>query len=128
MGRYIFGDIEGKCAVGLQSSNFADRFGKIGYQPEYLEYIYSREDIPDVKRELKSMRKVYGRQFAKIRLYFKDKNTYSTADMAEALNLTVDELIIYLREFYDYRFGIRLLEKLCNLEDDYADVRFSVEL
>ena len=38
MGRYYSGDIEGKFAFGIQSSDAADRFGVIGQPPEYLQY------------------------------------------------------------------------------------------
>tara|TARA_R110000765_G_scaffold311078_2_gene404280 strand:- start:549 stop:902 length:354 start_codon:yes stop_codon:yes gene_type:complete len=53
MGRYYSGDIEGKFWFAVQDSNCADRFGSEGYQPEYLEYYFDDEQLPDVEAEIK---------------------------------------------------------------------------
>ena len=43
MGRYYWGDIDGKFAFAIQSSNDADFFGVQGYQPEQLQYNFEAE-------------------------------------------------------------------------------------
>ena len=45
MGRYYSGDIEGKFWFTVQSSNAADRFGSIGYEPSYLEYYFDEDNF-----------------------------------------------------------------------------------
>ena len=55
MGRYYSGDIEGKFWFAVQSSNAADRFGSIGYEPDYLEYYFNEDNLPDVQKELKKI-------------------------------------------------------------------------
>jgi len=52
MGRYITGDIDRKLWFAVQSSNAADRFGIIGYEPAYLEYKFEQEDLEKVQEEL----------------------------------------------------------------------------
>ena len=52
MGRYYSGDIEGKFWFALQSSNCADRFGREGQTPSYLDYYFDIDDLPEVEAEI----------------------------------------------------------------------------
>ena len=52
MGRYYYGDIEGKFWFAVQSSDAADRFGVIGEEPHYLEYDFTEDDLEEVEEEL----------------------------------------------------------------------------
>ena len=58
MGRHYLGDIEGKFWFAVQSSNAADRFGSIGYEPGYLEYYFDEDDLPGVQQELKNIEEI----------------------------------------------------------------------
>ena len=53
MGRYYNGDIEGKFWFAVQGSNCADRFGYEGEPPNYLEYYFDEEALPEVEAEIK---------------------------------------------------------------------------
>lgn len=53
MGRYYSGDIEGKFWFAVQGSNCADRFGYEGEPPNYLEYYFDEEALPEVEAEIK---------------------------------------------------------------------------
>jgi len=52
MGRYYYGDIDGKFWFGVQSSDAADRFGKTGHAPSHLEYYFEIDDLPMVGKEI----------------------------------------------------------------------------
>ena len=53
MGRYYSGDIEGKFWFGVQSSDDASFFGGEMYEPNYIEYEFSKEDLKDIKKGIK---------------------------------------------------------------------------
>ena len=57
MGRYISGDIERKLWFAVQASDAADRFGVEGQHPNYLEYYFDEDDLPEVTKEIKSIEK-----------------------------------------------------------------------
>jgi hypothetical protein len=80
MGRYIYGDIESKLWFGVQSSDDADFFGVTGYQPDYLEYEFEKEDLESVREglkkceeELKDYKDII-EKFFKSHKYFNDKD------------------------------------------------------
>ena len=50
MGRHYTGDIEGRFAFAIQSSDDANFFGVTGTQPELLAYYFEKEDLPKVKK------------------------------------------------------------------------------
>lgn len=50
MGRYYDGDIRGKFWFGVQPSDDADYFGVEGYQPNYLEYNFDTDNLPDIEQ------------------------------------------------------------------------------
>ena len=52
MGRYYEGDIEGKFWFGIQSSDDADFFGSIGFQPDYLEYYFDEKHLSKIQQGL----------------------------------------------------------------------------
>ena len=60
MGRYYSGDIEGKFWFAVQRSDAADRFGVTGQEPGYLEYDFSKENLPQIKKELTKIKKTIG--------------------------------------------------------------------
>ena len=60
MGRYYTGDIEGKFWFGIQSSNAADRFGVMGYEPDYIVYNFQEEDLEGVEQEIKNIEETLG--------------------------------------------------------------------
>ena len=54
MGRYYFGDIEGKFAFAIQSSDAADRFGVSGEQ-NTLSYYFGSDNLDTIEEELKNI-------------------------------------------------------------------------
>jgi len=114
MGRYYSGDIEGKFAFAIQSSDAADRFGVIGQPPGYLQYNYSKDDLKELQKELKHIEDTFGPQKQALKIYF---DLYKTQDDAP---LSFDSYIkegglpklteSQLSEYYDYFLGRKILE------------------
>jgi|TARA_R100000482_G_scaffold121911_1_gene68619 hypothetical protein len=57
MGRYYYGDIEGKFMFAVQPSDAGERFGayEVPIEPEYLDYKVERNSYDDICNELESI-------------------------------------------------------------------------
>jgi len=114
MGRYYSGDIEGKFAFGVQSSAAADRFGKPGCAPGYLEYYYEDDNMPELKLELKVIEESLGAHKRALQIYFDLYKTEYDAPMdfpeylkrAELPKLTGEQY----KEYVDYALGRQILD------------------
>jgi hypothetical protein len=100
MGRYYSGDIEGKFWFAVQSSNAADRFGSIGYEPSYIEYNFYEEHLEDVQAELKRIEDKLGDKMQVIDKFFEENISYSDEKL-EKVGITPFEL----SEYADYGLG-----------------------
>jgi hypothetical protein len=126
MGRYYSGDINGKFLFAVQSSNAADRFGSMGYEPNYLEYSFSREDHFDkVKNELDSIRTTIGEENIKLLDdFFEQNNFYNNTTMKEFNDNLPDIWDKHKSDYADYRLGLQIYNYL--LDHDYCE--FTAEL
>jgi hypothetical protein len=125
MGRYYYGDIDGKFWFGVQSSDAADRFGVIGSEPSYIEYYFSKDDLPEVEAELDRIVKGLGDNFEKIRNFFDNQNGYNDIMVAHALGIEEEEKVKYIiSEYADYTLGVKIRDHL--LQNDYCS--FTAEL
>lgn len=111
MGRYINGEIEGKCWFGVQPSDFADRFGQVGVQ-NHIEYTYTDEDLPSVEEELKHIRENLGNYYDMFVKFFQENETYTDKELRNYLKVDEDKKQYLLREYADYKFGVRLRDYL----------------
>lgn len=84
MGRYYDGDIEGKFWFGLQPSDDADFFGVTGYQPDYLEYQFEKENLKEVKKGLKKCEAELKGYKDMIEKFFKSHKYYNDIDIKKA--------------------------------------------
>lgn len=100
MGRYYFGDIEGKFAVAMQSSDAADRFGVSGGQST-LSYYFDKDNLHDVEEELKNIVMNLGNKFFHVRRAY---HGFSNFDEQEKLGITDNEL----SELYDLELGFKI--------------------
>ena len=114
MGRYYTGDIEGKFAFAIQSSDAADRFGVIGHPPNYLEYNYNEDDLEELQKELKNIEDAFGGHKPALKIYF---DLYKTQDDAPLSFVSyikeggLPELTeSQLSEYYDYVLGRKILD------------------
>ena len=112
MGRYYYGDIEGKFWFGVQSSDSADRFGVIGSEPQYLEYWFQQEDLEQVQNELKRIEKQFGEDFKKIEQFFQGKQSYTDKELAEYLGTAEAFAKQILKEYADYELGKKIEQSI----------------
>ena len=124
MGRYISGDLEGKCWFGVQPSDFADRFGSSGNQPSYLEYWFDEGQLPQIEEELNKIEKFLGKNLKKLDKFFGSRKGYTDEELRKELNMTDYDSRKVLSEYADYKFGIRLRDYL----KEHGECQFDVEL
>ena len=89
MGRHYHGDINGKFQFAVQSSNDADFFGVIGYQPEHFFYNFEKDDLKYVEKGIEDCKKVLGDYREKMDKFFKNKDYFNREELQK--NLKVDE-------------------------------------
>ena len=119
MGRYYSGDITGKFWFALQSSDCADRFGKEGVSPSYLEYYFDIEDLTDVEAEIKSIESTLGNVKEKIDKFFEENNYYNEEKLKEH-GITIH----HLSEYADLLLGYQIQ----NAINKNGGCHFSAEL
>jgi hypothetical protein len=124
MGRYYYGDIEGKFWFAVQSSDSADRFGVIGATPSYLEYWFSDSDLESVQQELKNIENNLGENLIKMDEFFKDNAFYNDEDLAEFLGLSLDTTKYLLRDYADYTLGKKIEQSIL----EKGECSFTAEL
>jgi hypothetical protein len=111
MGRYYNGDIEGKFAFGVQSSNAADQFGVTGYQPEHLEYSFEEADIKAIEEGLDKIEEELGLAKDELEIFFNKRNAYNTQDIKQETSLKTDEVISKNLQLYaDWELGKQILD------------------
>lgn len=113
MGRYYYGDIEGKFWFAVQPSDAADRFGVCGQTPNYLEYYFDKESLSNVEKELKNIEKDLGDYKQKLDDYFTNGPGYNPQELSEALGLPNTtkgdvELRYILGLYADYELGVKI--------------------
>jgi hypothetical protein len=126
MGRYYEGDISGKFWFGIQSSNAADRFGSIGYEPSYAVYTFTKEDHLDtVKNELDLIKAITSEENIKLLDDFFEQYTYYSNEKMEEFNKDLPGIWNkYKSDYADYCLGLQIYNYL--LEHDYCE--FTAEL
>jgi hypothetical protein len=121
MGRYYSGDIEGKFAFGVQSSNAADRFGVAGQPPDFLEYNYTEADMPHLKDELKIIEDSFGEHKTAIMVYHdldgsdENKQTLTIEEFLKKSELPEMSTAKW-NDYYDYKIGRKILDHV-NMHD-----------
>lgn len=122
MGRYITGDIEGKCWFGVQPSDFPDRFGAMGQplcdedETVAWEYFFEKGNLPRINEELGNLMSTMGDYHQKLKNFFDAHMMYNEDILAEALNVSKPEAHQLVRLYADYEFGEQLKEYLENNE------------
>ncbi len=129
MGRYYTGDIEGKFAFGVQTSNAADQFGFEGVSPSYIEYYFSRHNIPEIKARLKELEESFEEYKTPILAYidlfgskpYEQDIPLSTYLERAGMKLLKDEK---LSNYFDYSLGRQILQCI----EEQGECNFSAEL
>ena len=117
MGRYYFGDIEGKFMFAVQSSTAADRFGSVGQSPDIIEYHFSEEHLPTINEELEKLKDAH----EKVTKFFESIGKYSYSDeMLKDYGITEQDM----SDYADYNLGKNIKDYV----EEYGDCFFSAEL
>jgi hypothetical protein len=124
MGRYYYGDIDGKFWFAVQSSDAADRFGVRGTEPQYIEYYFNNEHLQDVKDELARIEEQLGVYKDLIDNFFKDNHSYTDEELSDALKVSITEAKMLIREYADYHLG----KKIENSILEKGECSFTAEL
>lgn len=125
MGRYYYGQIEGKFMFGIQSSNCADRFGYIG-EPTHLSYNFDESHLPQIENELNKIRlcTLGEDMLKKLDEFFNEREVYNHEELAKYLSVDKSKVLSLLPEYADYKLGLEI--KKCIEEN--GDCFFEAEL
>jgi hypothetical protein len=115
MGRYYFGDIEGKFMFAVQSSNAADRFGSVGYAPDVIEYHFNEEHLPKINEELEKLKDAH----EKVTKFFEQVDGWND-EMMEDYGLTQQDM----SDYADYNLGKNIKDYV----EENGDCYFTAEL
>lgn len=77
MGRYYKGDIEGKFWFGVQSSDDASFFGGCESEPNYINYSFSRDDMPSVLDGIEKCKEKLGKNKEILDTFSKEYKTFT---------------------------------------------------
>jgi hypothetical protein len=81
MGRYYSGDINGKFWFAVQSSTAADRFGSRFYEPNYVCYSYTTDELPDCEAEILKIEQSLGDKLTIMEKFFSETGGYTDDDL-----------------------------------------------
>ena len=84
MGRYYFGDIEGKFWFALQSSDDADFFGVEGYS-RVLNYYFFEDNMEDIESGIQKCLDALGEHKDKLDKFFEKNDSYNDDSIAVVL-------------------------------------------
>jgi hypothetical protein len=104
MGRYYYGDIEGKFWFAVQSSDAASRFSKSAEcEPSSIDYWFDEDNLNEVQKELKNIEDKLGDSLEKFNKFFESIEGYNSHMLIEA-GLPVN----MLEDYADYLLGKKI--------------------
>jgi len=124
MGRYYSGDIEGKFWFGVQSSDDASFFGGHESEPNYIDYFFEREDLPDIQKGLNTCYEKLGIYKEKLEEFFKSKKFYNDEMLMEELKIKEKKV----RELLTWYARAILGEKIKKCVQETGECNFQAEL
>lgn len=119
MGRYYFGDIEGKFWFALQSSTAASRFGGVEQEPEVIEYYFDEDHLEEVEAEIKNIQDSLGDKIKILDEFFKSHTGWTDKQIQE-LGVSKKEL----EDYADLGLGIKIRDRI----KEMGSCSFSAEL
>lgn len=128
MGRYYYGDIEGKFMFAVQPSDAGERFGayECPTEPEYIDYAVCRESsYEDISKELESILKSGAVQRVKHMWQELEKigrNSYNDEDR-EKYGVSDKDM----REYADWCMGTQMKDYFDENPDE-SHIYFNAEL
>ena len=119
MGRYYDGDVNGKFMFAVQGSDAHERFGAIGGESNYINYVVYRDSYADICSELEGINK---QSIEKVDKMFNEKSGYNDKIKKEFGVSEKD-----LSEYADYEIGMQLKEFFDD-NPDCDECRFDAEI
>jgi hypothetical protein len=122
MGRYYFGDIDGKFWFGIQSSFAADRFGSLvceeedDYPSTRYSYFFELEHLADVEEELANIINRMGWD------NFNLLQLFCSAPEHERPSFPDDTIRMHLSEYADYILGLKIRDCIASTGQCYFEV------
>ena len=124
MGRYYNGDIEGKFWFGVQSSTDADFFGVEGVEPNYRNYYFDKENLPDIEKGVKECKKELGKYKDMLDKFFDRENGYNDEMLVKELGVSEEKV----RELLVWYARLELGEKILKCVKEQGSCDFDAEL
>jgi len=127
MGRYYNGDIEGKFWFAVQGSTNADRFGRHHNEPNYVEYYFDDEALPEIKKGIQEILDNLGEYKEAFDEFFEKNNGYNDQmleDFFKEKKMDTSKIRHLLEEYADLGLG-RKIEKCV---EEYSECSFTAEL
>jgi len=127
MGRYYYGDIQGKFMFAVQPSDAGERFGayEIPQEPEFIDYAVCRKSYDNIKKELESILKSGAVQRVKHMWQELEKigrNGYNDEDR-EKYGVSSEDM----REYADWCMGTEMID-FFDENPDKDQLYFNAEL
>ena len=119
MGRYYDGDVNGKFMFAVQGSDAHERFGAIGGESNYINYVVYRDSYAEICSELEGINK---QSIEKVDKMFNEKSGYNDKIKKEFGVSEKD-----LSEYADYEIGMQLKE-FFDENPDCDECRFDAEI
>lgn len=121
MGRYYWGDIEGKFWFAVQPSYAADQFGYEGIYNEHegtLEYHFKEEHAFAVRKQLRFLKETLGDYIEKFENFFKANSGYND----DMLKDQIDARAKYMLPLYaDYLLGLKIKKAIKKYGECYFE-------
>lgn len=122
MGRFYFGDIEGKFWFAVQSSNDGEFFGATECNTETVDYYVG--DIDKVEKGIESCLTVLKDKKEQLDEFFKDRNMYNNKELASYLDASKEEV----RDLLTWYARLQLGLKIQKCVEEHGSCSFTAEL
>lgn len=125
MGRCYSGDIHGKFWFAVQSSDDALFFGGKEYQPNYIEYYFSKEnDIESIREGIDVCKKNVQEYKEKLDLFFSTHDGYNDEMISNELNISNQKV----EELLKWYARLELGENILKCVEENGECRFEAEI
>ena len=124
MGRYISGDIEGKCWFGVQSSDDASFFGGTIQEPTEINYYFDQSDMDKLEEGIEKCKDKLGPQKESLDKFFETHTMYTDKELINCLFINKNQL----KSILEWYARLELGEKIHKYLKENDCCYFSVEL
>jgi|TARA_X000001388_G_scaffold64_1_gene96 hypothetical protein len=111
MGRYYWGDIEGKFWFAVQSSDDASNFGVEGKyhdKTQTIDYEFQKEDLLKVDEQLLAIKYKLGSYMSELNEFFEKNNGYNDEMLVEQTNIPAEEVSKAMQLYARYGLGVEI--------------------